>query len=100
MRARVATFFILIATAALAASPARAQRDTIRLGARDTLPAAETAVAPTRDPRASTPFAVEARGQLAPLRAPRDVFWLDAGSVRARRGAALLAAAASDSAAE
>jgi membrane-bound lytic murein transglycosylase D len=89
----------LLATAALSPSRAVAQRDTVRLGARDTpaAPAADTAVAPARDPRWSTPFAVETHGQVAPLRTPRDVVWLDADSVRARRRAARLAAAAGDS---
>ncbi|HEV7590127.1 MAG TPA: LysM peptidoglycan-binding domain-containing protein [Longimicrobium sp.] len=101
MRTRVG-IFLLLCVAAMAPSPAPAQRDTIRLGARDTVSstAADTAVAPARDPRWSTPFAVEASGRVAPLRAPRDVVWLDADSVRARRRAARLAAAASDSAAE
>ena len=99
MRARVAAF-VLLAAAALAPSPASGQRDTLRLGARDTLAPADTAVAPARDPRWATPFAVQASGQVAPLRAPRDVVWLDADSVRARRRAARLAAAAADSAAE
>jgi membrane-bound lytic murein transglycosylase D len=99
MRARLAR--LLLAAAALAPSPARAQRDTIRLGARDTvtLATADTAGAPARDPRWSTPFAVQASGQVSPLRAPRDVVWLGADSVRARRRAARLAAAG-DSAAE
>jgi LysM repeat protein len=92
MRARLA--LLLLAAAALAPSPARAQRDTIRLGTRDTAAApADTAAAPARDPRWSTPFAVQASGQVSPLRAPRDVVWLDADSVRARRRAARLAAA-------
>jgi len=101
MRARLA--LLLLAAVALAPSPARAQRDTIRLGARDTVTitttTADTSVAPARDPRWSTPFAVQASGQVSPLRAPRDVVWLDADSVRARRRAARLAAAG-DSAAE
>jgi LysM repeat protein len=86
---------LLLLAAALAPSGAHAQRDTIRLGApRDTAPpAADTAVAPARDPRWSTPFAVEASGRVAPQRTPRDVVWLDADSVRARRRAARLAAA-------
>jgi LysM repeat protein len=97
MRAPLA--LLLLAAAALAPSPARAQRDTIRLGTRDTASApADTAAAPVRDPRWSTPFAVQASGQVSPLRAPRDVVWLDADSVRARRRAARLAAA--DSTAE
>lgn len=99
-RARLA--FVLLAAAALAPVPARAQRDTIRLGApRDTVVpgTADTAVAPQRNPRWATPFAVETSGQASPGRTPRDVVWLDADSVRARRRAARLAAAG-DSAAE
>jgi membrane-bound lytic murein transglycosylase D len=96
MRARLA--LLLLVAAALAPVPARAQRDTIRLGARDTVVVpADTAAAPARWSR---PFAVQASGQVAPLRAPRDVVWLDADSVRARRRAARLAAAEADSAAE
>ncbi|MFL5385577.1 MAG: LysM peptidoglycan-binding domain-containing protein [Longimicrobiaceae bacterium] len=93
-RSRLA--LLLLAAAALAPSPARAQRDTIRLGApRDTLvlTTADTAIAPARNPRWATPFAVETSGQAAPGRTPRDVVWLDADSVRARRRAARLAAA-------
>ena len=72
MSLRESIFFVLLA-AALAPSPARAQRDTIRLGApRDTvvLTPVDTAVAPARNPRWATPFAVETSGQAAPGRTP------------------------------
>jgi len=81
------------------ATAAAAQRDTIRLGTppRDTvvLTTADTAAptAPARDPRWATPFAVQTSGQAVPNRPPREVVWLDADSVRARRRAARLAAA-------
>jgi LysM repeat protein len=93
MRAPLAA--VLLLAAALAPQPARAQRDTLRLGApRDTvvLTSVDTAVAPARDPRWSTPFAVETSGQVMPQRTAREVVWLDADSVRARRRAARLAA--------
>lgn len=96
---------LIASAAALAIAPAaRAQRDTIRLGApRDTvtLTAADTTrSAPARDPRWATPFAVESSGQAVPRREPRDVVWLDADSVRARRRAARLAAAGDSAAAD
>lgn len=97
MRARLALIASL-AAAALVPAGAAAQRDTIRLGApRDTvtLAAPDTGgpAAPVRDPRWSTPFAVESTGRAVPQRDAREVVWLDADSVRARRRAARLAAA-------
>jgi membrane-bound lytic murein transglycosylase D len=90
----------LLAVAAMllaATGRAAAQRDTIRLGVpRDTvvLGAADTAASPrpARDPRWATPFAVQSSGQAVPNRPAREVVWLDADSVRARRRAARLAA--------
>jgi LysM repeat protein len=102
MRARLAA--LALAALALAAPAAlRAQtgtpRDTIRLGApRDTVEmGGDTAARPARNPRWAQPFAVESSGRAEPARATRDVVVLPADSVRARRRAARLAAAAADS---
>ncbi|HEU4560043.1 MAG TPA: LysM peptidoglycan-binding domain-containing protein, partial [Longimicrobium sp.] len=58
-------------------------RDTITLVAEDTAPAR-----PERPSRWSQPFAVEGSGEVAPRPAAREVVWLPADSVRARRLAA------------
>ncbi|HSU13872.1 LysM peptidoglycan-binding domain-containing protein [Longimicrobium sp.] len=102
MPIRARLLVLLAAAALLAPAAARAQdpapRDTIHLGAApgDTaeLPA-DSAARPGRNPRWAQPFAVETSGQVAARPPARDVVWLNADSVRARR---LAAAAARDSA--
>ncbi|HET7461956.1 MAG TPA: hypothetical protein VFJ82_11940, partial [Longimicrobium sp.] len=92
MRLRRAFPVLLAALALLAPAAGHAQRDTIRLGGtpppRDTitLTPPDTAPAePERPARWSRPFAVEGSGEVAPRSPARQVVWLPADSVRARR---------------
>jgi membrane-bound lytic murein transglycosylase D len=94
---------LLAVLALLAPAAAHAQRDTIRLGGdpgpRDTitLAAEDTAPArPERPTRWSRPFAVEGSGEVAPRPAAREVVWLPADTVRARRLAARRDSAGAD----
>lgn len=103
-RRPLALSIALAALALLAPAAARAQRDTIRLGGtpepRDTitLPLPDTTPAqPERPERWSRPFAVEGSGEVAPRPPARQIVWLPADSVRARRIAARRAAASEDS---
>ncbi|HEX9935589.1 MAG TPA: hypothetical protein VGB15_00650, partial [Longimicrobium sp.] len=86
---------LLAVLALLAPAAAHAQRDTIRLGGdpapRDTITLATEDTAPARPERPerwSRPFAVEGSGEVAPRPAAREVVWLPADTVRARRLAA------------
>ncbi|HET7232540.1 MAG TPA: LysM peptidoglycan-binding domain-containing protein [Longimicrobium sp.] len=101
MRIRRALPMLLAALALLSPAAARAQRDTIRLGGtpepRDTVTLSVDDTTPERPARWSQPFAVEGSGEVAPRPAARQIVWLPADSVRARRIAARRAAAGEDS---